>query len=140
MEISNQFAGVLTLLIGVASGIYFGWTLIRQTAIRNWTVEQGEILECRLDSTQDSYKPYVRYSYIVGGQSYQMTKSRRLITLPKMKNMRENLLHHIQSAKPSTCITTHKSLRIPFSKNEIQPGSISFGQSLLWDFLLPECC
>ncbi len=71
MQMSNQIAGILCLLAGLVSGGFLIWSLIRQNAIRKWPVVEGKIIDSRVNVLSgDSFEPYVRYSYVVNGQSY----------------------------------------------------------------------
>jgi Protein of unknown function (DUF3592) len=67
---NNQIAGFLCLLIGVAAGAFFVWTLMRFKKISKWIITQGTVLESKLRPVSDSFEPYVKYEYVVRGKNY----------------------------------------------------------------------
>lgn len=71
MEISPQIGGLIAIAIGLCSGTYLLWSLIRQNASKSWPTAIGEILESNIKEDSDGWVPYVRYRYTVEGKHYQ---------------------------------------------------------------------
>lgn len=70
MQISPQIGGLISIAVGLASGVYLLWTLIRQRASKRWPATRGEILESGIEEDSDGWAPHVRYAYAVGGKHY----------------------------------------------------------------------
>lgn len=56
--------------MGLGSGAYLLYTLIRQHASKRWPKTTGEVLESQLEKDVDGWGPYVRYGYSVKGKRY----------------------------------------------------------------------
>lgn len=67
MPLSPQIASFICIVLGLSSGIYLLWALIRQHASKRWPTTTGEILESNLEEDSDGWGPYVRYAYAVKG-------------------------------------------------------------------------
>ncbi len=70
MQLSSQIAGLISIVLGLGSGTYLLWTLIRQHASNRWSTTTGEILESNLEEDSDGWGPHVRYLYAVEGKRY----------------------------------------------------------------------
>ena len=70
MIFNDQTAGIICLSVGGAIGAFFIWTIFRRSSINKWSVTYGTVLDSRLNQTADSFEPYVKYSYEVGGKNY----------------------------------------------------------------------
>lgn len=85
MNIQNL--GFVALIVGVASAIYFAWTLLRQFSVSRWPSAQGKVLESRVDNSASSCAPYVKYQYSVGGRSYQSDQFRPVKYRHNIRNL-----------------------------------------------------
>jgi hypothetical protein len=70
MQFSPHIAGLISIVLGLSSGAYLLWTLIRQHASKRWLTTTGEILESNLEQDSDGWCPNVRYVYAVDRKHY----------------------------------------------------------------------
>ena len=70
MQLSPQIAGLVSIVLGLGSGAYLLYTLIRQHASKRWPKTTGEVLESQLEEDADGWGPYVRYGYSVKEKHY----------------------------------------------------------------------
>ncbi len=70
MQFSPQIAGLITIVLGLGSGAYLLWSLIRQHASKRWATTRGEILESNIEEDSDGWAPHVRYAYDVERKHY----------------------------------------------------------------------
>ena len=71
---SNQFAGLMCLLLGAASGAYLFWALSKSKRVTKRIVTEGTVLESKLLPFDDSFEPYVKYQYTVRGKNFTNDK------------------------------------------------------------------
>jgi Protein of unknown function (DUF3592) len=67
---NNQTFGLISLAVGICVGIYFAWAMKRQLATGKWIAASGKVLESKILDHGSSLEPYVKYSYVVRGQTY----------------------------------------------------------------------
>lgn len=70
MQLSPQIAGLISIVIGLGSGLYLLWTLRRQHLSKRWSTTTGEVLESNLEEDSDGWCPHVRYEYTVERKRY----------------------------------------------------------------------
>jgi Protein of unknown function (DUF3592) len=67
---NNQTFGFISIAVGVGLALYFVWAMKRQLATGKWFAASGKVLESRILDHGSSLEPYVKYSYVVRGQTY----------------------------------------------------------------------
>ena len=67
---NNQIFGFVSIAVGIGIGIYFAWTLKRQLATSKWIAASGKVLESRILDHGSSLEPYVKFSYVVRGETF----------------------------------------------------------------------
>jgi Protein of unknown function (DUF3592) len=67
---NNQTFGLISIAVGICVGIYFAWAMKRQLATGKWIAASGKVLESKILDHGSSLEPYVKYSYVVRGQTY----------------------------------------------------------------------
>ena len=71
---NSQIFGFISITVGLGIGIYFVWSLKRQLATGKWIAATGKVLESRILDHGSSLELYVKYSYVVRGQTYIAVK------------------------------------------------------------------
>jgi hypothetical protein len=67
---NNQIFGFISIAVGVGLALYFVWAMKRQLATVKWFAASGKVLESKILDHGSSLEPYVKYSYVVRGQTY----------------------------------------------------------------------
>jgi Protein of unknown function (DUF3592) len=67
---NNQIFGFISIAVGIGIAAYFVWAMKRQLATGKWIAASGKVLESRILDHGSSLEPYVKYSYVVRGQTY----------------------------------------------------------------------
>jgi len=67
---SPQLSAYISLALGLCSGAYLVWILVRHSRSKSWSSTPGEVLESNIEEDSDGWAPRVRYSFEVMGRRY----------------------------------------------------------------------
>jgi Protein of unknown function (DUF3592) len=127
---NNQTFGLISIAVGICIGVYFAWTLKRQLATSKWFAASGKVLESRILDHGSSLEPYVKYSYVVRGQTYISER------------MAPNAYVYDQPASMSSInrmiapYAVGKTIKVYFDPNNPQDAVLKKSDSILTNIIL----
>jgi Protein of unknown function (DUF3592) len=126
---NNQIFGIVSIAVGICVGLYFLWTLKRQLAKRKWIAVSGKVLESRILDNQSSLEPFVKYSYVVRGETYisdMITPNKYVFEAPAS----ESSLNRMIAPYP-----VGKTIKVYFDPNNPQNAVLKKNDSILGNII-----
>jgi hypothetical protein len=127
---NNQIFGFISIAVGIGVAAYFVWAMKRQLATGKWIAASGKVLESRILDHGSSLEPYVKYSYVVRGQTYISER------------MAPNAYVYDQSASMSSVnrmiapYAVGKTIKVYFDPNNPQDAVLKKSDSILTNVIL----
>ncbi len=101
---NNQIFGFIAIGVGIGIGIYFVRALKRQFATQKWIAARGQVLESRIKDNVSSLELYVKYTYVVRGQTYisdRISPSKYVYDKPASEWSLKRMIAPYQVGKPT---------------------------------------
>jgi hypothetical protein len=127
---NNQFFGFISIAVGIGVGVYFVWAMKRQIATKNWIASRGQVLESRILDHGSSLEPYVKYNYVVRGQTYisdRMAPNKYVFDQPASKSSLNRMI---------APYTVGKMVKVYFDPNNPQDAVMKKSDSILVNIIL----
>jgi Protein of unknown function (DUF3592) len=127
---NNQTFGFIAIAVGIGVGIYFVRALKRQFATGKWIAASGEVLESKVLDHGSSLEPYVKYSYVVRGQTYisdRMAPNQYVFSQPASISSVEKMIAPYRAGKP---------IKIYFNPQNPQDAVIKKSDSMFGNIII----
>lgn len=127
---SNQTFGFISIAVGIGVALYFVWGLKRQLATNRWIIATGKVLESKILDHGSSLEPYVKYSYVVRGQTYiadRMSPNKYVYDQPASKSSLNRMIAPYQVGK---------TIKVYFDPNSPQDAVLKKSDSILVNIIL----
>ena len=127
---NNQIFGFISIAVGIGVGIYFVWSIKRQVSAGKWIAATGNVLESRVLDHGSSLEPYVKYSYVVRGQTYvadKISPNPRVYSQPASESSLNRMI---------APYTVGKTTKVYFDPNNPQAAVLRKRDSIFGDFIL----
>ena len=127
---NNQIFGFISIAVGIGVGIYFVWSIKRQVSAGKWIAATGNVLESRVLDHGSSLEPYVKYSYVVRGQTYvadKISPNPRVYSQPASESSLNRMI---------APYTVGKTTKVYFDPNNLQNAVLKKNDSILANIII----
>ncbi len=127
---NHQIFGFISIAVGICVGAFFVRAMKRQLATGKWIIAKGQVLESRILDHGSSLEPYVKYNYVVRGETYisdRISPNKYVFDQPASESSLHRMIAPYQVGK---------TIRVYFDPNNPNAAVLKKRDSIFGDIII----